>query len=66
LYVLREAYVRRGGDALGDVGGRIVGDVLVGIIASDPESYLSVEPSWAPTLPGHEERFGLRDLLVPA
>jgi Animal haem peroxidase len=65
LYVLRESSVRRDGDALGEVGGRIVGEVLVGIIASDPESYLSVEPSWEPTLPRHEERFRLRDLLVP-
>jgi heme peroxidase len=66
LYVLRESAVRRGGDSLGDVGGRIVGEVLVGIIAEDPESYLSVDPEWGPTLPGHEERFRLRDLLVPA
>jgi Animal haem peroxidase len=65
LYVLRESSVRRDGDALGEVGGRIVGEVLVGIIASDPESYLSVDPSWEPTLPAHAERFRLRDLLVP-
>ena len=66
LYVLREAAIRRDGDALGEVGGRIVCEVLVGIIAADPESYLAVDRDWEPTLPGHEERFHMRDLLVPA
>ena len=36
LYILRESSARRGGDSLGEVGGRIVGEVLVGIIARDP------------------------------
>ena len=66
LYVLREAAVRGGGDRLGEVGGRIVGEVLTGIIARDPQSYLALEPQWEPTLPRRTERFGLRDLLVPA
>ena len=66
LYVLREAYVRGRGDTLGDVGGRIVAEVLVGVIERDPESYLALDPTWQPTLPGHEGRFRLRDILVPA
>jgi hypothetical protein len=66
LYVLREAAAREGGERLGEVGGRIVGEVLIGIISRDPESYLALDPDWAPTLPGHEARFGLRDILVPA
>ena len=37
FYILREASVRHDGDRLGDVGGRIVGEVLVGIIDADPE-----------------------------
>ncbi len=54
------------GDRLGPVGGRIVGEVLIGIIAADPESFRSVDPSWKPTLPSHEAgRFGIADLLVP-
>jgi hypothetical protein len=40
--------------------------VLIGVITRDPESYLSVEPGWEPTLPAHESEFRLRDLLVPA
>jgi hypothetical protein len=64
LYILREAAVRGGGDHLGDVGGRIVAEVVVGIIRRDPESYLANDPSWRPTLrPGD---FRIRDLLIPA
>jgi hypothetical protein len=67
LYILREAATRGRGDQLGAVGGRIVAEVIVGIIAKDPESYVTVDPSWQPTLPAHEPgRFGIRDLLVPA
>src|SRR4029077_6197115 len=37
-YVLREADVRTGGDRLGPVGGRIVGEVLLGLLDLDPAS----------------------------
>ncbi|TME84704.1 MAG: peroxidase [Chloroflexi bacterium] len=67
LYILREAAVRGGGDRLGDVGGRIVAEVIVGIIRRDPESYLANDPSWRPTLPSHHPGdFKIRDLLIPA
>jgi hypothetical protein len=66
LYVLRESAARHGGDRLGEVGGRIVGEVLVEIIRRDPESFLAVDPAWTPTLPARGERFRLVDLLVPA
>ena len=67
LYILREAAVRGGGDHLGEVGGRIVAEVIVGIIRKDPESYLANDPSWRPTLPSHQPgNFKIRDLLIPA
>jgi hypothetical protein len=67
LYVLKEAEVLENGNRLGPVGGRIVGEVLVGIIDADPESFRSVDPSWTPTLPSREPgSFGIADLLVPA
>lgn len=66
LYVLRESARLHGGERLGPVGGTIVGEVLVGIIARDPESYLSIDPAWQPTLPAGDDRFRLRDILVPA
>jgi hypothetical protein len=66
FYILKAAAALHDGDQLGPVGGRIVGEVLVGIIDSDPESFRSVEPDWAPTLPGRRDSgFGLADILVP-
>jgi Animal haem peroxidase len=66
LYVLKEAEALQDGDRLGPVGGRIVGEVLVGIIDADPESFRSVDRSWRPTLPSHDpDRFGIADILVP-
>jgi len=64
-YVLREADVLGDGDTLGPVGGRIVGEVLVGIVDADPDSFRTVEPSWRPTLPAVDpDRFTLTDLLT--
>jgi hypothetical protein len=66
FYILREAAVWHAGDRLGPVGGRIVGEVLVGIIDADPESFRSVDPGWTPTLPARRAgAFGLADILVP-
>jgi hypothetical protein len=66
LYILKEAELLHAGEQLGPVGGRLVGEVLVGIIDSDPESFRSVHPEWQPTLPGRQAgSFGLADILVP-
>jgi hypothetical protein len=65
FYILREADVLGDGDRLGPVGGRIVGEVLIGILAADPEAFLNVDPAWQPTLPAAgKEPYGLADLLV--
>jgi hypothetical protein len=66
IYVQREAAARHAGDRLGEVGGTIIAEVLIGVIGADPDSYLSVAPDWRPTLPAHEGDFKLRDLLVEA
>jgi hypothetical protein len=67
LYVLKEAEVLEDGNRLGPIGGRIVAEVLIGIIDADRESFRSVDPSWKPTLPSHAPgSFGIADLLVPA
>jgi hypothetical protein len=50
-YVLKEAEVAAGGLHLGPVGGRIVAEVIVGLLQTDPASYLTVRPGWKPTLP---------------
>jgi hypothetical protein len=64
FYVLKEAEHRGGGERLGPVGGRLVGEVLVGIVDADGESYRAVDPGWRPNLPAPQAgRFGLADLL---
>ena len=67
FYILKEASALHDGDQLGPVGGRIVGEVLVGIIDADPESFRSLDPTWMPTLPARRTgAFGLADILVPS
>ena len=63
-YVLKEAEIETGGEHLGAVGGRIVAEVLAGLLAGDPLSYLSIDPTWSPTLPGRRQgTFTLTDLV---
>lgn len=50
-YVLKEAEVLCGGEHLGPVGGRIVAEVLIGLMQGDKQSYLSQDADWTPTLP---------------
>jgi hypothetical protein len=67
FYILKEADVLHDGDRLGPVGGRIVGEVLVGIIDADPESFRAIDPDWTPTLPARRAgAFGLADILAPS
>jgi Animal haem peroxidase len=66
FWVLREAAVRGDGERLGPVGGRIVAEVLLGILDADPESYRTVDPAWRPVLRARGDSFALTDILVPA
>ena len=50
-YLLKEAQVQAGGRHLGQVGGRIVAEVFLGLLEKDPSSYLRNEPTWRPFLP---------------
>jgi hypothetical protein len=66
-YILKEAEVCTGGDRLGTVGARIVGEVLVGLMDHDPGSFRSAAPDWRPELPSAEPgSFTLADLLTLA
>ena len=56
-YILREADVTASGSRLGPVGGRIVAEVMVGLLDRDPTSVRSAEPGWRP-------RASLLDLLT--
>ncbi len=65
FYILREAEQRHNGEGLGEVGGRIVAEVLIGLLSADPSSYLRTQPTWKPqgipaAKPGD---FTLSDLL---
>jgi hypothetical protein len=63
-YILREAEVRHDGAYLGEVGGRIVAEVLLGLIDLDPTSYRNVGSEWRPTLPSVQAgNFTMADLL---
>jgi len=64
-YVLKEAEVQHDGQQLGEVGGRIVAEVLIGLLSGDPQSYLRVQPNWTPTgVPAAQAGdFTLADLL---
>jgi len=65
FYILKEAEVLAIGNQLGPVGGRIVAEVLIGLLAGDPSSYLSIQPHWRPTLlASQKETFTMADLLT--
>lgn len=64
FYFLKEAEATTGGDRLGPAGGRIVAEVLLGILDDDPGSYRSVDPGWQPTLPAAGDKFEMGDLLT--
>ena len=64
-YILKEAQVRRNGEALGPVGSRIVAEVFVGLVHGDNQSYLWLKgKDWKPELPSKVPgTFTMTDLL---
>jgi hypothetical protein len=65
FYILREAAVAADGEHLGPVGGRIVAEVIVGLIKGDSQSYLRQDPDWTPTY-GSGDAFTMVDMLQTA
>jgi Animal haem peroxidase len=63
LYILKEAEARTSGVALGPVGGRIVVEVLLGLLEADSSAYLAQDRGWRPVLPAMREDFTLADLF---
>jgi len=50
---------------LGPVGGRIVGEVFIGLLKADNTSYLAAQPNWIPVLPSATAgEFHMTDLLT--
>lgn len=63
-YILKEAEVFEHGRRLGPVGSRIVGEVFIGLLRADRDSYLSANRNWKPTLPSAKAGdFEITDLL---
>jgi len=63
-YVLKEAELVEDGLHLGSVGGRIVAEVLLGLLQSDTGSYLVRKPRWTPTLSSAGSSFRMKDFLT--
>jgi hypothetical protein len=64
FYILKEAEVRNRGERLGEVGGRIVAEVLLGLLDGDPSSYRNAGTEWQPVLPGARTgHFTMTDLF---
>lgn len=65
FYILAESAMRRDGRRLGEAGGRIVAEVILGILDADHDSYLHVPQGWQPTpLTAPFGEFRMGDLLT--
>jgi hypothetical protein len=65
FYILREAHLMTRGARLAGIGARIIGEVFIGLLELDRNSYLSVNPRWRPTLPSRRRgNFDMVDLLT--
>jgi hypothetical protein len=65
-YILKEAEVA-GGARLVGVGARIIGEVFLGLLQLDSNSYLARNPRWRPTLPSRTRgAFTMVDFLTLA
>jgi len=63
-YILKEAELS-GGMTLTGVGSRIVGEVFLGLLALNKNSYLARHPEWRPHLPSRSAgNFTMVDLLT--
>jgi hypothetical protein len=72
-YVLAEAQQQFDGKddtpiRLGEVGGRIVAEVFIGLLLGDSHSFLSQAPSWEPepTFKNDKGKFGMAELIKVA
>ena len=65
-YTLKEAELLADGLHLGPVAGRIVAEVLIGLLQADPGSYLAAAPGWQPTVQSPGAGFRTTDFLTYA
>ncbi|MFN0174960.1 MAG: peroxidase family protein [Saprospiraceae bacterium] len=64
-YILAEAVAENNGETLGSVGGYILCEVLTGLLKTDKNSYLNINPDWVPEdINGNKKtKFEMADLL---
>jgi hypothetical protein len=62
-YVLKEAEVLEDGLILGPVGARIVAEVFIGLLSTDPGGFLTQHPDFTPSLGSIPGQFHMTDLL---
>lgn len=62
LYILAEGSLTNG-QQLGPIGGRIVAEVLIGLLESDNTSYIGADRSWHPTLGEDGEEWDMAALV---
>ena len=63
-YVLCEASAHADGFRLGQTGGRIVAEVINGLLEADPNSYVKADPPWTPELDRADDAtFTMADLV---
>jgi len=63
-YVLKEAEIFEDGRQLGPVGGRIVAEVFIGLLRTDPEGFLTRQPDFTPSLGNRPGEFHITDFLT--
>lgn len=63
FYILKEAELKAEGKHLGAAGGRIVAEVLLGMLELDKASWLSADPDWTPSIPVAGDTLQLSDIV---
>jgi hypothetical protein len=65
FYILKEAELQQSGLRLGAVGGRIVAEVILGILDAQKDSYLQAKPAFTPAPPIAPSvgQFSMADLI---
>lgn len=64
FYILKEAELLAEGKHLGPVGGRIVAEVLLGMLKLDKLSWINVDPTWQPPITIAGPRPALSDVIA--
>jgi hypothetical protein len=64
FYILKEAELLNEGLRLGPVGGRVVAEVLLGLLAIDKTSWVNIDPAWKPRIPTAGDRPTLADIVT--